>query len=81
MSRGVGRGEGRGVRGEASVGLRQGAGGCSQSERVVACTSALMWFWLGFAEKADGTAVDIFSFGMCALEVRSRTAAVPGNLQ
>lgn len=31
---------------------------------------------VGFAEKADGTAVDIFSFGMCALEVRSRMAAV-----
>ncbi|NXW36455.1 NRBP2 protein, partial [Phaetusa simplex] len=31
--------------------------------------SVLMWFWLGFAEKADGTAVDIFSFGMCALEM------------
>ncbi|NXO51735.1 NRBP2 protein, partial [Aramus guarauna] len=43
--------------------------GCSQSECVVACTSGLMWFWLGFAEKADGTAVDIFSFGMCALEM------------
>ncbi|NXQ98683.1 NRBP2 protein, partial [Sagittarius serpentarius] len=66
---GVGRGEGRGVRGEASVGMRQGAGGCSQRERVVACTSGLTWFWLGFAEKADGTAVDIFSFGMCALEM------------
>ncbi|NXL85739.1 NRBP2 protein, partial [Alectura lathami] len=26
-------------------------------------------FWLGPAEKADGTAVDIFSFGMCALEM------------
>lgn len=48
---------------------------------MVACTSGLMWFWLGFAEKADGTAVDIFSFGMCALEVRSSMAAVPGNLQ
>ncbi|NWH16829.1 NRBP2 protein, partial [Grus americana] len=69
MSRGVGRGEGRGVQAEASVGMRQGAGGCSQSEWVVACTSGLMWFWLGFAEKADGTAVDIFSFGMCALEM------------
>ncbi|NXC75724.1 NRBP2 protein, partial [Anhinga anhinga] len=70
---GVGRGERRGVRrgawAEASVGMRQGAGGCSQCERVVACTSGLMWFWLGFAEKADGTAVDIFSFGMCALEM------------
>ncbi|NXV22655.1 NRBP2 protein, partial [Cepphus grylle] len=48
---------------------RQGAGGCSGGERVVASSSALMWFWLGFAEKADGTAVDIFSFGMCALEM------------
>ncbi|NXU21935.1 NRBP2 protein, partial [Thalassarche chlororhynchos] len=66
---GVGRGEGRGVRVEASVEMRQGAGGCSQREWVVACTSGLMWFWLGFAEKADGTAVDIFSFGMCALEM------------
>ncbi|NXI93078.1 NRBP2 protein, partial [Psophia crepitans] len=45
------------------------SGACSQSERVVACTSGLMWFWLGFAEKTDGTAVDIFSFGMCALEM------------
>ncbi|NWU68684.1 NRBP2 protein, partial [Pterocles burchelli] len=36
---------------------------------VVACPSGLMWFWVGFAEKADGTAVDIFSFGMCALEM------------
>ncbi|NXT89866.1 NRBP2 protein, partial [Anhinga rufa] len=72
MSRGMGRGKsgvGRGVWAEASVGMRQGAGGCSQSERVVACTSGLMWFWLGLAEKADGTAVDIFSFGMCALEM------------
>ncbi|NXS64968.1 NRBP2 protein, partial [Pandion haliaetus] len=60
---------GRGVWGEVSVGMRQGAGGCAQSERVVACTSGLMWFWRGFAEKADGTAVDIFSFGMCALEM------------
>ncbi|NXS54711.1 NRBP2 protein, partial [Brachypteracias leptosomus] len=25
--------------------------------------------WFGFAEKTDGTAVDIFSFGMCALEM------------
>ncbi|KAF1497905.1 Nuclear receptor-binding protein 2, partial [Eudyptula minor novaehollandiae] len=58
-----------GVRAEASVGMRQGAGDCSQSERVVACASGLIWFWLGFAEKADGTAVDIFSFGMCALEM------------
>ncbi|NWI32202.1 NRBP2 protein, partial [Sula dactylatra] len=47
----------------------KGAGGCCQRERVVACTPGLMWFWLGFAEKADGTAVDIFSFGMCALEM------------
>ncbi|KAF1668853.1 Nuclear receptor-binding protein 2, partial [Aptenodytes patagonicus] len=54
---------------EASVGMRQGAGDCSQSERVVACASGLISFWLGFAEKADGTAVDIFSFGMCALEM------------
>ncbi|NXE83926.1 NRBP2 protein, partial [Cochlearius cochlearius] len=38
-------------------------------ERPVACTSGLTWVWLGFAEKADGTAVDIFSFGMCALEM------------
>jgi len=30
-----------------------------------------MGSWFGSAEKADGTAVDIFSFGMCALEVRS----------
>ncbi|NXP81176.1 NRBP2 protein, partial [Ramphastos sulfuratus] len=29
----------------------------------------LRWSWLGFAEKTDGTAVDIFSFGMCALEM------------
>ncbi|NXW23587.1 NRBP2 protein, partial [Circaetus pectoralis] len=65
----LGRGEGRGVRGDVPAGMRQGAGGCSQSERVVACTSGLMWFWPGFAEKADGTAVDIFSFGMCALEM------------
>ncbi|NXW10379.1 NRBP2 protein, partial [Fregetta grallaria] len=36
---------------------------------VVACASGLMWCWLGFVEKADGTAVDIFSFGMCALEM------------
>ncbi|NXV52776.1 NRBP2 protein, partial [Uria aalge] len=48
---------------------RKGAGGCSGGERVVASSSVLMWFWLGFAEKADGTAVDIFSFGMCALEM------------
>ncbi|NXS48106.1 NRBP2 protein, partial [Balaeniceps rex] len=60
---------GRGVQAEASVGMRQDAGGCSQSEWVVGCTPGLMWFWLGFAEKADGTAVDIFSFGMCALEM------------
>ncbi|NXF55615.1 NRBP2 protein, partial [Oceanites oceanicus] len=46
-----------------------GAGGCSQGGWVVACTSGLMWCWLGFVEKADGTAVDIFSFGMCALEM------------
>ncbi|NXL67584.1 NRBP2 protein, partial [Chordeiles acutipennis] len=43
--------------------------GLSWGEQVVAGTSVLMWFWLGFAEKADGTAVDIFSFGMCALEM------------
>ncbi|NXE30135.1 NRBP2 protein, partial [Ardeotis kori] len=43
--------------------------GCSQGGRVVAGSSALTWFWLGFPEKADGTAVDIFSFGMCALEM------------
>ncbi|NWQ91235.1 NRBP2 protein, partial [Burhinus bistriatus] len=72
MSRGVGRGGsgmGRGVWAEASVGMRQGPESCSQTERVVACTSGLTWFWLAFAEKADGTAVDIFSFGMCALEM------------
>ncbi|NXN73180.1 NRBP2 protein, partial [Himantopus himantopus] len=63
---GVGRegsGVGRGVRAAAS------AGGCSPGERVVTRTSGLMWVWLAFAEKADGTAVDIFSFGMCALEM------------
>ncbi|NXS90628.1 NRBP2 protein, partial [Jacana jacana] len=43
--------------------------GCSQGELVVAHSSVLMWLWLGSAEKADGTAVDIFSFGMCALEM------------
>ncbi|NXK46587.1 NRBP2 protein, partial [Chauna torquata] len=42
----------------------------SLSEKwVMASASGLMCFWLGFAEKADGTAVDIFSFGMCALEM------------
>lgn len=75
--------------GEAGVG-RAGqawAGVCGQRclqgavPRVVAHTSGLMWFWFAFAEKADGTAVDIFSFGMCALEVQSRTAAGPGNPQ
>ncbi|NWY63177.1 NRBP2 protein, partial [Chionis minor] len=63
---GVGRGGsgvGRGVQAEASVGVRQGG------EWMVACTSGLTRFWLAFAEKADGTAVDIFSFGMCALEM------------
>ncbi|NWZ59758.1 NRBP2 protein, partial [Haliaeetus albicilla] len=61
---------------EAPSGLRgKSYATCISSPRstavswVVACTSGLMWFWLGFAEKADGTAVDIFSFGMCALEM------------
>ncbi|NXJ71274.1 NRBP2 protein, partial [Rostratula benghalensis] len=54
--------EGRGVWAEGSVGMRQG-------ELVVAHSSVLMWLWFGSAEKADGTAVDIFSFGMCALEM------------
>ncbi|NXN23539.1 NRBP2 protein, partial [Nycticryphes semicollaris] len=61
--------EGRGVQAEGSVRTRQSAGGCSQSELVVAHSSVLMWLWFGSAEKADGTAVDIFSFGMCALEM------------
>lgn len=85
MSRGAGRvrlaGQGeRAVCGEVSVGMKHWAH-CSQREWVMASASGVMCFWLGFAEKADGTAVDIFSFGMCALEVRSRAAAEPGNLQ
>nr|XP_021146718.1 nuclear receptor-binding protein 2 [Columba livia] len=32
-----------------------------------------------YGQKADGTAVDIFSFGMCALEVRSRTLRPRGR--
>nr|XP_025044996.1 nuclear receptor-binding protein 2-like [Pelodiscus sinensis] len=31
------------------------------------CSGTPVWF--GFADVADGTAVDIFSFGMCALEM------------
>ncbi|NXY79175.1 NRBP2 protein, partial [Glareola pratincola] len=72
--------EGMGAWAGGSVGTRRGAGGCSWGEWVVACSSVLTWFCLGFAEKADGTAVDIFSFGMCALEVGSRTSAAPGSL-
>ena len=69
---------GQGCAGRGSAGMSK-VQGAVPSEGLVACTSGLMWCWLGFAEKADGTAVDIFSFGMCALEVRSRTAAVtPG---
>lgn len=84
-SRGAGRvrlaGQGESeVCGEVSVGPGLWAHH-SQCEWVMASASGMTCFWLGFAEKADGTAVDIFSFGMCALEVRSRAAAEPGNLQ
>ncbi|NXC14135.1 NRBP2 protein, partial [Corythaeola cristata] len=61
---GVGRGEGRGIHRDES-----GCRGLFPERAVVGCTPALMRFCLGFAEKADGTAVDIFSFGMCALEM------------
>ncbi|NXL38620.1 NRBP2 protein, partial [Glaucidium brasilianum] len=37
--------------------------------RVGSGAFALTQFWPALAEKADGTAVDIFSFGMCALEM------------
>ncbi|NXK16728.1 NRBP2 protein, partial [Arenaria interpres] len=55
--------------GSGCWGMRQGVGDCSRGEQMMACFSGLMGLWLGSAEKADGTAVDIFSFGMCALEM------------
>ncbi|NXE57085.1 NRBP2 protein, partial [Casuarius casuarius] len=67
----VGGMNGEGGQGCAGRGLRA-CRGCKRTPPVwtaVAWSSALMRFWLGFAEKADGTAVDIFSFGMCALEM------------
>ncbi|NXG39328.1 NRBP2 protein, partial [Dromaius novaehollandiae] len=57
-----------GVCGEGAVGVR-GVRADAPAWTAVAWSSALVCLWLGFAEKADGTAVDIFSFGMCALEM------------
>lgn len=73
--RGMGTGSGYGVWvWGLDVGFRCGSGyRCESGCRVwVSQRSGLMWFCFGSAEKTDGTAVDIFSFGMCALEVRSR---------
>ncbi|NXG65788.1 NRBP2 protein, partial [Hemiprocne comata] len=51
---------------EGSVGVRD-AGAVPRGRGC--CPSGLTCSWLCFAERADGTAVDIFSFGMCALEM------------
>ncbi|NXD17581.1 NRBP2 protein, partial [Nothocercus nigrocapillus] len=52
---------------QAVLGAGRGAGTCPSPKGVL--EARLTWCCLGLAEKADGTAVDIFSFGMCALEM------------
>ncbi|NXA56648.1 NRBP2 protein, partial [Nothocercus julius] len=52
---------------QAGAGRSRGAGTCPSPKSVL--EAHLTWCCLGLAEKADGTAVDIFSFGMCALEM------------
>ncbi|NWI18375.1 NRBP2 protein, partial [Crypturellus soui] len=56
---------GRGERGPTGAGRRPGASGGSEGCPGCRVTGSR----LALAEKADGTAVDIFSFGMCALEM------------